>query len=663
MLKINKVVLYKTGLGYFVRKGQIDMAKESKLQLSFKTNVMNDILKTLSIICSNGVVTGVSYEAADVDTERALEDALIRVPEQDTFLELLKQLIGTQAIVSIGSHSLNGKILGVQEIEEGGKETSHKETYLVLFTDDAKVKNLHIKEISGLEIDDPKMSKELNFFLETIYLGKKKDTKVLTIFFEGNENADLFITYLQEMPSWKTSYRLIGTADNNNDFFLQGWALIDNILDEDWEDIDLILISGLPISFIYDLYTPNWITRPTIERADSFDITPPTFEEKFLEEEEEADGIEMDALMGRADKRRGIMPKSAAKAPLPPAAPRRSMVALADAKQSTKVSTKGEAGGAGFEYRITVPVTVKRNQSSLVPILQSKITTKKLSVFNEKNHPTNPMMCLELLNDTDLTLEKGPISIYEQDSFSGEAMLPHMQPKEKRLIAYGVELGVSVSIDSSYKTQNIHEIQIEKYAQTFQFSIHQTKYTIKNKTDEEKTLVIEHPKEYQYDLYETRKPEDETDSYYRYELKPIGPMKTIQFEVKLRRIERQSLYLNQLAKKDIETWFKLKLITEVEKNFLLEIYELELQNRDIDTQINKITNEISNINTDQGRLRENLKSLGTSQSEARLKEKYVNKLELQETTLENYRKQIEDLRGKKKEVEEKIQDKMVNRKF
>ncbi|HUX98049.1 MAG TPA: hypothetical protein VMV49_00720 [Candidatus Deferrimicrobium sp.] len=659
MLKINKVILYKTGLGYFVRKGQIDMAKESKLQLSFKTNAMNDILTTLSIICSNGVVTGVSYEASDIDTARALEDALIKIPAIDSFISLIKQLIGTQTIVSIGSHSLNGKILGVQEIEEGGKDSSHKETYLVLVTDDAKVKNLHIKEISGLEIDDPKMSKELNFFLETIYLGKKKDTKTLTIFFEGNENADLFITYLQEMPSWKTSYRLIGTADN--DFLLQGWALIDNILDEDWEDIDLILISGLPISFIYDLYTPNWINRPTIQRADSFDITPPSFEETFLEEKA-GDGIEMDAMMARADKKRGIMPKFAAKAPPPPGGPPSSMVALADAQQSTKVSTKGEAGGAGFEYRITVPVTVKRNQSSLVPILQSKINTKKLSVFNEKNHPTNPMMCLELLNDTDLTLEKGPISIYEQDSFSGEAMLPHMQPKEKRLIAHGVELGVSVSIDSSYKTQNIHEIQIEKYAQTFQFSIHQTKYTIKNKTDEEKTLIIEHPKEYQYDLYETQKPEDETDSYYRYELK-IEPMKTAQFEVKLRKIERTSLYLNQLAKKDIETWFKLKLIAAAERDYLLELYELELQKRDIDTQINKITNEISNINTDQGRLRENLKSLGTSQSEARLKEKYVNKLEAQETTLENYRKQIEELQIKKKELEELIQDKMVNRKF
>jgi len=259
-MNLNRIILYKTGLGYFVRKGTVNMDKEKKLQLSFKTDAMNDILKTLSIICSSGVVTGVSYEASDVDTERALEDALIKVPEVDSFISLMKQLIGTQISITIGGKVLGGKVLGIQELEEGSKDKSRLEPYLVIVTDDAKITNLHIKEITSLEINDPKMNKELNFFLETIYLGKKKDTKTLTIFLEGNEEAEVYITYIQEMPSWKTSYRLISTAENK--YLIQGWALVDNILDEDWEEINLSLISGLPISFIYDLYTPNWISRP-----------------------------------------------------------------------------------------------------------------------------------------------------------------------------------------------------------------------------------------------------------------------------------------------------------------------------------------------------------------------------------------------------------------
>ena len=648
MMKIDRIILYKTGIGFFARKGTLNLKMEKKIQISFKTKVMNDILKTLAILSDKGVVTGVSYEAADVDTERALEDALIKVPEENSFISLLQQLVGTEIIVTVGSKTYNGRVLGVQEIEEGSKEITKVEPYLVIVTDQAHVRNIRVKEIRALEIDDPKMNKELNFFLETIYLGKKKDTKTLTIFFEGNEEAEVFITYLQEMPSWKTSYRLL-CYEEEKEYLLQGWALVDNILDEDWEDINLSLISGLPISFIYDLYTPNWIHRPTIKRADTFDIKPPSFEEGLggMAKGEVMNGVSM---MAMAD-----MPVAET------TSTGRRRADLDKLKESTGVSASGEAGGAGFEYRITVPVTVKRNQSSLVPILQSNIKVKRLCVYNSRNHPTNPMMCLELENTTEFTLEKGPISVFDPD-FAGEAILPFMKEKETRLIAYGVELGITVSVDSSYETENIHQIIIGKYAQTFQFTIHKFKYTIKNKAEEAKTLIIEHPKEYQYELYETDKPKDETDSFYRYEM-TLAPLKTDHFEIKLRRIQRSDLNLNQIAKKDIEKWYSLKLISAAERDFLLELYNLELQKQEFRNEIQKISETINEITEDQNRLRENLKSLGDSQSEARLKEKYVNKLENQEETLEKLRAEQESIEKKVKELEKLIQDKMVHRKF
>ncbi|MFX1294059.1 MAG: hypothetical protein ACFFD2_04270 [Promethearchaeota archaeon] len=659
MLEIKKIILYNRGLGFFKRRGKINMSKQKKLQIPFKTNVMNDILKTLSIICTRGFVTGVSYEAADVDTERALEDALIRVSEDDSFISLIKQLIGTQISITVSSRIINGKVLGIQEIEEESiKDKPRLESYLVIVSDDAKIQNLRIKEITGLEIDDPKMQKELDFFLETIYLGKKKDTKILTIFFEGNEEAEVLITYLQEMPSWKTSYRLICSEENN---ILQGWALIDNILDEDWKDIELSLISGLPISFRYDLYTPNWISRPEVQRIDSYDLAPPEFEDAFGEVADKNIPLSeaKDAISGYkfsiASGKHGWAKNKQVTA--------RAAESLADAEESTKIRAKGEAAGmVGFEYRIMTPITVKRNQSSLVPILQSDITAKKLCVYNEKNHKTNPLQCLELNNDTDLTLERGPISVFDHDAFAGEAMLPFMKQNEKRLIAYSVELGIHVSTDSEYKTMNIHEIRIGKYAETFRFSIQTINYIIKNKTEEEKTLIIEHPKTYKYDLYESKKPDDETENYYRYEL-TLPPIKTDTLEIKLRRIERQSMHLNQIAKEDILKWFSFKLISEAQRDFLLEIFNLEMQKRDIDNQINKLTHGTKKIVTDQGRLRENLKSLGDSQSEARLKEKYVNKFEQQEEKIEKMHQSIEDLTIKKKILESQIKKKMIDRKF
>ena len=116
-------------------------------------------------------------------------------------------------------------------------------------------------------VSDDKMNKELNYFLEVIYTSKKRDAKSMTIFLEqkpdSSAESEVSISYLHEIPSWKASYRLLLFPTET---VIQGFGLIDNPTDEDWNDIKLMLVSGLPISFIYDLYSPNW--RIPIKRKD-----------------------------------------------------------------------------------------------------------------------------------------------------------------------------------------------------------------------------------------------------------------------------------------------------------------------------------------------------------------------------------------------------------
>src|SRR5213078_1956255 len=43
-----------------------------------------------------------------------------------------------------------------------------------------------------------------------------------------------------------------------------GWAVVENPTDEDWKDVRMALVSGRPISFQMDLYTPLYVPRPTV---------------------------------------------------------------------------------------------------------------------------------------------------------------------------------------------------------------------------------------------------------------------------------------------------------------------------------------------------------------------------------------------------------------
>ncbi|MFX1449987.1 MAG: hypothetical protein ACFFCM_04030 [Promethearchaeota archaeon] len=669
MLPINKVVLFKTGIGYFERKDKIDLAKKS-INLSFKRNVMNDILATLTIATGNSLVTGISYEGSETDLQRALEDALIKIPNENSFITLLKQLVGSTVTLKIAGEVITGIVLGVQELKKGIEKAIINEPYLVLRETSGSIRNIRISDLTGpaaqLSVSDEKMNKELQFFIEKMYTSRKKDIKPVTIFFEGEGKDEVTVSYLHEMPSWKVSYRLTFIDEDN---FLQGWALIDNTLDEDWENIELSLIAGLPISFIYDLYTPNWIERPTVARRDKYDIKVTEFEGEIedLREMKEQEAVRRPMAQPAVPRPSGGAIAGKKRSKFKVVAQEKLVATAADKSaalnrlESTKVEAKGEEAGDFFEYKIMVPVTVKRNQSSLVPILQAKITGNKMSVYNESVREDNPMLCCEIENDSGLTLEEGPITVYDMSTFVGEAMLPFVKQGEKRRIPYSVDLGITVTTKREEKSVDIHQIELGKdYLYSFQYYLKKCEYLVKNKSEEDREVIIEYPKEHRFELYETEKPFEESKNFYRYKVK-VDAKTQAKLLIKTRRVDRSSWYFRNVSKSEIDLWYKQKLINDEERDFLLKIWQLNSEKNEVDNKIDELENKKNNIINDQSRLRQNLKSIGISRSEERLRNKYISKMDEQESELEKIEAEIKELTKKSEELEQKINDEIRKR--
>ncbi|MHA1785726.1 MAG: hypothetical protein ACTSVE_11070 [Candidatus Helarchaeota archaeon] len=660
-LPIRNIVLYKTGIGYFQRRGKI---KGNMLKLNFKQEMMNDILATLTILTTNSQVTGVSYESENIDLQTALEDALIKLTPQETFLTLLKQVIGCKISLEISSTTYEGIMLGLQDISTVIEENIVDQKNLVLQQDNGTILNLPVLEIRNFKILDEKMQTELEYFIQKIYESKKENNKTLTIFFNNvpSDGDEVEINYLQEIPAWKCSYRLVFTEEQ---VMIQGWSMVDNILDEDWINVNLSLIAGLPISFIYDLYSPAWIDRPEVERKDKYDITVAEFEEKELEYDK----------VYTAEKKKAIpLPSMAPPAPGgPPRRPRvaRELSMAPMAKQeafnmddeyseeraatSVKVTTEGEAEGDFFQYRVGVPITVVRNQSSLVPIIQQHVKGKKISVYNETARKNNPMLTIELDNDSDLTLEEGPISIYDGARFAGEAMLPFMKKGETRRIPYAVDLGISVDKKLKTSNTNTHEIKIESNGvHSFYYYVKEVVYNVKNKTsDEEREIIIEHPIETNYELFDTVEPFEKSANYYRFKLK-IPAKKSEKLIIKTKYLQRSVNAFRYVTKSFIENLLKLKLISEKENEMLQELVKLTNDKELTQISLNEIIDKKDQIFNDQSRLRKNLKSLKETSSEIRLRNKYIEKLAEQENQLEEIEINIKDLKAKLLSLNEKL---------
>ncbi|MEM3341906.1 MAG: hypothetical protein QW728_04365, partial [Thermoplasmata archaeon] len=397
-LPVRRMVLYKHGVGFVERKGTMEGSKEFKM--SFKKEMMNDLLKSLLVFTSGeGTISGVSYETPE-DISKMIEEKAIRVPECEALVGLFRQLKGYTVEIETNTNKVKGKVLGTQEETHGEQQMNinlaqkDNENRVVIKTEGGPIISIEVSKIVNFSIVDKEALDDLNFFLDAVTSERKKNVKAVTIFLDGKK-CDLSVSYIMQMPSWRVSYRL--AYDKKEGAFLQGWGIIDNVLDEDLKDINLSLVAGKPVSFIYDIYTPPVVNRPLI-REEARGVGAPIELESTKEELavgdflDDASGAYPEAPVpceepypGDKNMGAGMLRKKAEKpmaAPAPSIAPPPPAPIRAQMAASTKVQTKTVEMGEFFKYEIEHPVTVKRGQSAMVPIIQTKIACQKEHVYN-----------------------------------------------------------------------------------------------------------------------------------------------------------------------------------------------------------------------------------------------------------------------------------------
>src|SRR4029453_6434042 len=99
----------------------------------------------------------------------------------------------------------------------------------------------------------------------TTYLGflastRAPDRRRVTIATAGVGERDLLVSYISEVPVWKTTYRILVPPAGEQPV-LQGWVIVDNTTGADWTDVELSLVAGAPQSFIQQLSQPRYGRR------------------------------------------------------------------------------------------------------------------------------------------------------------------------------------------------------------------------------------------------------------------------------------------------------------------------------------------------------------------------------------------------------------------
>jgi len=764
-------VLYKNGVGYFEHLGRVRGSQD--VHVDFTSAQLNDVLKSLTVLdLSGGRITGVDYNS-EAPLARRLATLRLALGEKPTVAEFLGALRGARVeIRSTAGAPIAGKLLSVERKTRMGTAGSVEMEQISVISDSGEVRNVDLNVSTSVRIVDHDLNTEVGKYLGLVASAREQDVRRMTISTTGNGERNLYVSYISEVPIWKTTYRIVLPSKEGKKPLLQGWAIVDNTVGEDWNDVELSLVAGAPHSFIQQLSEPYYGRRPVVALPESVQLSPQTHAATLLgangmlsgevtdpsgagvanakvvikdqngtivaqtttdsdgeysvsslspgsyRAEFVASGFKTNAVtavnvaqgdneldstlqvgtvsetievtastaqlnteasgvatgtgfgkMGVANRARAGSPSINGRnvagmallspgvlSPPPPPPPN----AIEAAREMSAAAANGQGLGDLFEYKLKDRVTLKKNQSALVPIVQTEIEAAKVSLWNRTSGAGRPLRAIWMKNTSSLTLDGGSFNVLESEVFAGEGLTDAIKPGEKRLLSYATDLGLLVEAKQNASPQHVTRVKMFKGTLT-QVSEEQqrTTYTVRNQDSAPRVLVVEHPARTGWNFMKNSKqPEEQAPGVSRFRLE-IAANATAMLPVEEVRPLFTSYQISNLTDDQILYFSKQGSITPEMADALKKISAQKAVVAKLEQEMEDRQKDIDRIVDDQGRLRENMKALRGSAEEKALLQRYTKQLDDQETQLANLRKKITDMETQRDAENEKL-EKMID---
>jgi hypothetical protein len=720
-LKLERVVLYRNGIGYFERAGEVD---GDVLRIRVRKDQVNDLLKSLTVVeREGGKAVSVSMP---LDPQSWANAALATLaPGRGNLAEVLDALRGTAVVLSTTEGSVKGRVVMVEELLDapapmplarGGVMPPSPEStrdHRVTLLDGSDMRIVRLSNVRSIQLEDGDLAMQLHRTLDASAGEGMFQQVEIAIRLAGNSSHDLQVSYVVAAPMWKPTYRVVlpGEGKSTGKALLQAWAVVDNTSGEDWRDVQLGLTSGAPIAFRYDLHTPREVPRSDLTESgvrrqaqamvgetsygrDDMEPSP----EEALAEAEEADGY---AYAAR-DEMKKESPKAARQrasaAPAPPAkAPSPSMrgpsggavgygraatgmksledkdassgaVDFEALRRSTMAQARASTVSGQTRFDLDTQVTVPDGASTMVAIVNTEVDGEETFLFRPGGagigYESNPYRVVRFKNTTPFVLEPGPISIYAGGSFVGEGLSEIVGAGTSATIPFAVETGLMVSSTSKYDGDEMRLIKISRgVLEVEQFSRRTTTYTVKAQTmNDGFRMLVRHAKTgYNYEL--TPRPEGTEDLVEAY-LVPIT-VEAGKREGSLTIVEQTP------SKSSISIWDapalgvmeKLLVATDLlpeAKKKLQPIVDKRREVAKIDERVDGLVRQRQQLDQRASETRANLLSIEKNQTAAALRAKLTKMLDDFASEGNRIGKEIVELETKRLEHRIELEDLLQN---
>ena len=700
---MTRVSLYKNGVGFFEHAGRVSGSQA--VTIDFTTDQLNDVLQSLTAIdLGGGRIAGAAYNST-TPIEQQLKALPLPLGEDPTSVDFYNAIRGARVEVRSPAGILSGRVLsfevrtvaapgqgggaGSGSSQGGVSAPASEKHFLTVASDLGVVRTFELTPTTEVRLLDGPLRTDVSRYLELLASTRNRGLRHLTLTSNGTGVRELRVSYLSEVPIWKSTYRILitdptGTAgagaagSGQQTATLQGWSVVDNTTGTDWDNVQLSLIAGSPQSFIQPISQPIYSRRPEIPIAQEAQLTPQTHESGDAEAAPPRvagvagmSGIGAGsgggmgpgsggAIGGPLASRRLEMRASSSNATVSSdtnsvvtaASPAPMIAYETSANSSITPATTTSAFDDYFEYKLTEPVTIRKNESALVPILQTRVGAERVTLWSPQQ--PEPLRALWITNTSSLTLDRGSFSIVENGNFGGEGLLDPVHPGERRLLSYAADQAVRVSTDSKNGTHRVDRLTVHKGVLTeTTVDIAEVEYMVRNAAPERRTVIVEHPVRAGWTLDSDPKPTETTPTTYRFRVE-TAPGETVRLHVGEWHPAAQIFYLTNSTEEQMAGILRGADAGPATMAKLDPVFAAKRAVIDLDRQIAAKQGATNSIVEDQKRVRDNLGALKGSAEERSLARRYTEELNRQEDQIASLRKDLADLQTRRAAAVEEL---------
>lgn len=639
-LALTRVLLSTGGVGYFEYEATV--SGDADLSLEVRRDQVDDVLKSIVVYDDRGGVGTIGLPGAEpLDT--AFRELPFSAGDLSSPAALLNAMRGAE-VTSGGSRQLTGRLMSVTEEtvrlpgDDGATTTRHRVTLMTA----EGLRQLVLEEADALRFTDPAVQAQIDKALSAVAENARRERRRLTVHSRAPQDAQsagerrVRVGYVAEMPLWKATYRLSlaqnGQPQNgpakDGSGALQGWAVLENLSGEDWQGVDLTVVSGNPVTLRQALYTPYFVERPEVP-VEVLGRVLPTADEGTVTLNDARP-----AMRPQSEASRAVAPPVTAMAAPPPpmaAAPAPApmgeplakatpygAVAGTPAVAAVSGAEAGAAEGAQVLFHYPQPVSVPNGGTLMMPIVAQAMPVERVALYQPGTDARHPLASLRLRNDGDTALPPGLLTFYDRNASSngagtsahvGDARMATLPAGDSRLLSFAVDQAVTIDREEK-PSRRLSRAALADGVLTLSVTDRQsTTYTVAGAPDGDRSVVIEHPRRPGWELAEPvdNKPEATAGAYRLPLAVPAG--KTVTLTATLERPRQERIVLTDLSADQIAARAAAPELPPEVRQALTTLAGLRAAVAEKERRIADLERERSERIADQDRLRENLKAL------------------------------------------------------